>query len=242
MIAKTALIRALTPHSFLPQSIGPDLFMVRKSDVTGVWERVEFEVAGRRNEAMVVGLAISVVWNVVAQMQGLVQSGELPEVCSDPQNGRIELASLKEAEAWAEQVGAIAPQRAAALAREKGPALLEKTEVARTPAAQAFRMFVEPASDLRSIRDEASTQQRQLIDNALSRPFAIPSEELRPIAVFAIAALVRMGDREVIELGQIATSPATDPRARLDQLLAVPDLAIWKVRLLVDMIVRKKHG
>ena len=241
ILAKPALIQALGPHSFVAQSEDRDLYMVRKSEVPGLFERVEFEVAGRRDEVIVVGLAVSVVWRVVTQMRGLAQSGGLPDVCTDPDNGRVRLTTKNEAEAWAAKVGAIAPDRAAAHARDQGPALLRTTEVARTTAAKAFRMFVESTSDLHSIREEASTEQKRTIDNALSRPFAIPAPELQLVSCASISALVRMGDPDVIELGQIAMSPSPDPRVRIQQLKSVSDLAIWKVRILIDTILQRDH-
>lgn len=172
-------------------------------------------------------------------MKGLVQRSGLREVCTDPDNGRVELASASEAERWATQVGAVAPERAAALAQEQGPALLETTEVARTAARQAFRALVNTTSDLQSVCEVATTEQHAIIEAAVSRPFVVPSDELREVAVAAVAALVRMGDQDVISLGQVATSPTRDPMRRLDQMLAVPHLAIWKVRILIDMIIRR---
>ena len=241
ILAKPALIEVLAPYSFVAQSEDRDLYMVRKSEIAGLFERVELSVAGRGDEVIVVGLAVSVVWRVVNQMRGLLQRGGLPEVCSDPDNGRIRLTSTGEAEAWATKVGAIAPERAAALAREQGPALLRTTEVARRSAAEAFRLFIESTSDLHSIREEASTEQKVTIDNALTRPFAVPAPELNLAARASIAALVRMGDPDVIELGQMAVSPSPDPSVRLQQLQSVSPLAIWKVRILIDTIFQRDH-
>jgi hypothetical protein len=241
ILATPALIQALTPHSFLGQSQGPDLYMVRKSEVAGLFERVEFEVAGRSNEIILVTVAVSVVWHVVNSMRGLVQRGAFPEVCPDPDSGKVRLATLKDAEAWAAQVGAFAPERAAALARDKGPALLRTTEAARATADEAFRMFVESTSDLHSIREVASSEQKLTIDNALTRPFALPAPELQLVSSASIAALVRMGDPDVIELGQVAMSPSPDPSVRLQQLKSVSPLAIWKIRILIDTILQRDH-
>jgi hypothetical protein len=241
MIPNRAVIEALTPHAFVAQSDGPDLYMVRKSETGGLFERVEFEVAGRRDEVIVVGLAVSVVWRVVTQMRGLAQSGGLPEVCPDPDSAKVRLATKQQAEAWAAQVGAIAPDRAAALARNEGPALLRTTEVSRATAAEGFRLFVESTSDLHSIREEASSEQKLTIDNALTRPFALPAPELQLVASASIAALVRMGDPDVIELGQVAMSPSPDPSVRLQQLKSVSPLAIWKIRILIDTILQRDH-
>lgn len=231
ILAKPALIQALAPHFFVAQSEDRDLYMVRKGKMAGLFERVEFAVAGRGDEVIVVSLAVSVVWHVVNQMKGLLQRGGLPEVCSDPDNGRVHLTSRKEAEAWAAKLGAIAPDRAAALAREQGPALLQNTEAARATAAKAFRMFIESTSDLHSIRESASTEQKLTIDNALTRPFALPAPELKLVSSASIAALVRMGDPDVIELGQVAMSPSPDPSVRIQQLKSVSPLAIWKIRI-----------
>ena len=241
ILTKPPLIKALAPHSFAAQSDGPDLFMVRKSEIAGLFERVEFLFAGRRHEVVLVTLAISIVWRVVNQMNGLMQRGGFPGVCPDPDSGKVRFATAEQANAWAAQVGAIAPRRTAALAREKGPALLHTTEAARTAAAEAFRRFIEPTSDLQSIREEASAEQKRTIDNALTRPFAISAPELELVSSASIAALVRMNDPDVLKLGQVATTPARDPRIRLDQLLAVPDLAIWKVRVLTDLILQRDH-
>jgi hypothetical protein len=241
ILAKPALIHALGLHSLVAQSEDRDLYMVRKSEVPGLFERAEFEVAGRRDEVIVVGLSVSVVWRVVLRIRGLSQSGGLPEVCTDPDNGRVHLATKKDAEAWAAQVGAIAPDRAAALARDAGPALLRNTEAARTTANEAFRKFVASTSDLASIREEASTQQKVTIDNALTRPFAIPKPELQLVSSASIAALVRMGDADVIELGRVGMSPSPDPMVRIQQLKSVSDLAIWKVRILADLILQRDH-
>ncbi|MGE0402260.1 MAG: hypothetical protein AB7T06_36505 [Kofleriaceae bacterium] len=239
ILAKPALLQALAPHSFVAQCVDRDLDMVRKSETAGLFEHVEFEVAGRGDEVIVVGLAVSVVWWVVTQMRGLRQSGGLPEVCSDPNSGKVRLATKQEAEAWAAKVGAIAPKRAAALAYDQGPALLRTTEVARSTAADAFRIFVESTPHLLSIREGASTDQKVTIDNALTRPFAVPAPELQLVSSASIAALVRMGDPDVIELGQIAMSPSPDPSIRIQQLKSVSELAIWKVRILIDMILQR---
>lgn len=122
-----------------------------------------------------------------------------------------------------------------------GPALLRTTEEARTAATEAFCRFVEPSSDLHAIREQASADQKRTIDNALTRPFAVPASELELVSSASIAALVRMNDPDVLQLGQVATTPTRDPRIRLDQLLAVPDLAIWKVRILTDLILQRDH-
>lgn len=236
MLAKPALVRALAPHMFVAQTVAPDLFMVRKSDLVGLYERVEFHVAGRKNEVIVVGLAITVVWNVVNQMRGLLERGGLPEVCPTADSAKVYLTTTDEAETWAARVADFAPTRATALAHEHGPLLLRTTESAREVATAAFLKFVEPASDPRSIQEEASPEQKKTIDNALSRPYAIPSKELASAATVAVAALVRMNDPDVVALGSVATTPARDPQARIDQMRAVSRVAIWKVRLLIDLI------
>ncbi len=241
VIAKQPLIQALAPYSFVAQSEDRDLYMVRESEIAGIFERVEFEVAGRRDEVIVVGLSVSVVWRVVNRMRGLSRPGGLPEVCTDPDNGRVRLTTQSEAEVWAAKVAAVAPERAAALARAHGPTLLQTTGVARTTAAEAFRVFVESTSDLRSIREEASIEQKVTIDNALTRPFALPKPELQLVSSASIAARVRMGDPDVIELGRIAMSPSPDPSVRIQQLKSVSELAIWKVRILIDTILQRDH-
>lgn len=214
MIAKEPLIRALAPYSFVAQAVGPDLYLVRKSQISGLYELVEFEVAGRRSEAVVVGLAIAVGAKVETQFKGLRESGGLPEVCTDPENGRVEPRSLKEAESWATHVGRIAPDRVSALAEERGPLILERTAVARNVADHAFRTVIAPASDLPAILHGVSSEQRTLVDNALSRPFTVPSNELQPAALAAVAALVRIGDPDVLGLGETKTSPSRDARVR----------------------------
>ena len=213
--------------------------MVRRSEVPGLFERVDLEVAGQRDEAIVVGVRIAVVHAVPNQARGLLIPGGFREVCSDPENGRVELHSRGDAETWATRVGALAPARTAALARERGPELLRTTEPERQRAAEAFHEYIAPARELGALRAEASVGEQATIDNALTRPFAIPSPTTRRFAEAAIAALVRSGDPDVIALGAFATSPAEDPRERIDQLLAVPKAAIRKVRILVDLIMRE---
>lgn len=232
-------MRALAPHSFVAQHKGPDLYMVRRSEVPGLFERVDLEVAGQRDEAIVVGVRIAVVHAVPNQARGLLIPGGFREVCSDPENGRVELHSRGDAETWATRVGALAPARTAALARERGPELLRTTEPERQRAAEAFHEYIAPARELGALRAEASVGEQATIDNALTRPFAIPSPTTRRFAEAAIAALVRSGDPDVIALGAFATSPAEDPRERIDQLLAVPKAAIRKVRILIDLIMRE---
>ncbi len=43
-MVKPALIKALTPHSFEMQCIGPDVYLVWKSETTGLYERVELRL------------------------------------------------------------------------------------------------------------------------------------------------------------------------------------------------------
>jgi len=133
-IAANDIGAALRPLGFQKQTGRNDVTFVRPSVVNGLFERVECLYAGNSLETIVLGVALSVVQHTVVQFRGLIARDGWPEVCTDPDNGRVEFRTSGEITRWLARLVEMAPERFERLERDKGPALLSATEAARARA------------------------------------------------------------------------------------------------------------
>jgi hypothetical protein len=207
---------ALADAGFRLQRNHGDFVLVRPSDREDLFERIDIDFAGRRSEAIVLTIALTVVSSVKAQARGLSMSRGIPELRGE--EGRIEFRSKPEAKAWLERLAQTAPTRLREFANESGSELLARTDHARRTARHAFTTIL-PA--LRPLSDEES----QLKSKLMEHPLFAGADDVSDEYDKAITALLIAGDPDLVSY---AKSP---PMAR-------SDVALWKVRLLVDLQLR----
>src|SRR5262249_58318052 len=87
------------------------IFVRPSATTAGLFERVECMYVGQRIvgwplrlDAIVLSVALSVVHHTAVQLRGLFQRDGWPEVCTDRENGRVELQSRGEMTEWLVQL------------------------------------------------------------------------------------------------------------------------------------------
>src|SRR5262249_33458664 len=76
-----------------------------------------------REEAIGLWVALSVVQRTDVRLRGLSQRDGWPEMCTDPENGCVELQRAGEITEWLGDLVDRAPERSERLVREKGGTL-----------------------------------------------------------------------------------------------------------------------
>ena len=146
MIRKVAakdIASALKPLSFQMQSDQNCVCFVRSNATTpGLFERLECVYVGRPPNKIVIAVSLSVVQDVALQFRGLIIRDGWPEVCSDPENGRVASQNGREITEWLALLADRAPERFERLVREKGDPLLAGTREARERAAAVAETIV----------------------------------------------------------------------------------------------------
>ncbi len=240
-IAAKDIAAALKPLSFQMQSDQSFVHFVRPNAITaGLFERVECVYVGlpERGEssAIVLSVSLSMVQRMALQFRGLIERDGWPEVCTDPENGRVAFQNGREIAEWLAQLADRAPERFERLVREKGDVLLARTREAGERAATVADTIVVPGRTLADALREpfaGLTGEETKIAKALMQlPFVVPSEDLCPVCGVAIAALIRSGDDAIAQ-----TVNAPTPIDRIARLKSVPDELLWRIRLLVDRIL-----
>lgn len=237
---------ALKPLRFQMQVGLNDVTFVRPSATTaGLFERVECMYVGQRIvgwplrlDAIVLSVALSVVHHTAVQLRGLFQRDGWPEVCTDRENGRVELQSRGEMTEWLVQLVDRAPERFERLVREKGDTLLARTKEARERAgvvantidrsalADALREpFPEPFAGL-------TGEETKLAKALMEIPYVVSSEELWSVYGVAIAALIRAGDDAIAQ-----SVNARHLTTRTSPFKSVPEDLHLRIRLLVDRLL-----
>jgi hypothetical protein len=235
------LTELLHSSSFELQRCGSEIAFVRSSESSDLFERLELTPVGRRKEAVVLSVALAAVWDIRAQFRGLVARGGLSELCNDPENGRVIFSANTDVQAWIERLAEVGPSHVRSFAQQEAHNLWENTQVARIAARNAFALHVGPqVTDLLASTVSLSHEQRRVVEHALTRPFVIGSDDLAPEYKAAVAALVLSGDSDVLHLGQ-ATVGEGRRMPLIRQMQEVPERTIWKIRLVVDMILRARE-
>jgi hypothetical protein len=225
---------SLKPLKFREQVGRDDITFVRPSAGEGLFDRVELLPLGRTGEMLAVSVALSTVQCTAVQFRGLSVRDGWPEVCSEPERGRVTFRAAAEVAAWSARLAELAPERFARLLREKGDGLLSTTKEARERVGVIASRIVGP--ELRdAIREPFRnlTEEETRTARALMRlPFVVGSEELRGVYGVAVAALVRAGDDDIARAvsGPVAIN-------RITRLKAVPHELQWRIRILVDRIL-----
>lgn len=235
---ESILVEKLTKLGFLVQREDGDLYFVRPSHRNDLFESIELLFAGRKNDVILPGIDLAVVRSVAVRFSGLVEGDGLEEMCTDPENGRVHFSGSHEVLPWIERLVEIAPTKARTLAHERGEELLLRTEVARTAAERAFEQFVAPVlpRGLGALA-AATDKQREIVSNLSSRPMVIGSKTLRAEYVAALTALTLAEDPDLCHLGQVAVLESRG-LGLIRQMKEVPDHVMWKIRILVDLILR----
>src|SRR5262249_59023217 len=82
-IAAKSIAAALKPLGFQMQVGQSDVTFVRpNANSASLFERVECMYVGRRDEAIVLSVALSVVQHTAVQLRGLIERDGWPEVCT----------------------------------------------------------------------------------------------------------------------------------------------------------------
>src|SRR5215470_14542402 len=131
-IAAKSIAAALKPLGFQMQVAQSDVTFVRpNANSASLFERVECVYVGRRDEAIVLSVALSVVQHTAVQLRGLIERDGWPEVCTDRENGRVELQRVGEITEWLALLVDRAPERFERLVRAKSDTLMARTKQAR---------------------------------------------------------------------------------------------------------------
>ena len=220
----------------LQEDANGDLIFVRPCESLRLYERVEIDYVGRKNDAVVVGCAVSLVENVANQCKGLVVRGGLEDYCTEPDDGRVRFASLEEQHLWLERLTRGIDGRFAEFTPVEGERLLKETESLRADVDRVYRGAVATGS-----AGSAATQSEQAADVGLilKQPLVMGPEELATYYKRAVTALVLMKDDDVREtVRKVRSGPPPDSIVTAMQV--VPIIVIQKVRLLVDRMLRAR--
>jgi len=219
----------MTDAGFTSQQRNGDVVLVRPSSSRAdIFERIEIDFAGRQGEAIVLTIAIAVVQSIKAQARGLLMRRGVPEMRTDNDEGRIVLRSKDEARTWLQSLAVLAPTRLKEFAEDCGDELLASTRVART---LAHDVFVNVLPTLRPL----SAQESVLKSTLVSRPLIIGDEDVADEYERAVDALLIVGDADLISSAQ-SKPPRVSPPTAIHW--EVPDVVLWKIRLLVDLQLR----
>jgi hypothetical protein len=127
-IAAKDIAAALKPLSFQMQSDQSFVYFVRPNATTaGLFERLECVYVGRPPDTIVLAVSLSVVQRMALQFRGLIERDGWPEVCTDPENGRVAFQNGREITEWLAHLADRTPERFERLVPEKGDTLLAGT-------------------------------------------------------------------------------------------------------------------
>jgi hypothetical protein len=207
---------------------------VRPSTTASLFERVECVYLGNTRETLAVSVALSTVQHMAVQLRGLFVRDGWPEVCSDPENGRVALQTAKEVTNWLTRLVGLAPERFERLEREKAAALLSTTKEAREWAGVVAGTIVGPTlrNALREPFADLTEEQKKMAEAMMQLPLVVSSDELRNAYSVAVAAMIHAGDDAIVRAVNMPI--AIDKIARLG---SVPNELNWRIRLLVDRIL-----
>jgi hypothetical protein len=236
-IAERAIAAALAPLRFQMQSDPNSVNFVRRNAATAhLFEWVECVYVGRPPHTIVLSVALSAVQHGVLQFRGLLARDGWPEMCTDPENGRVAFQRREEVAEWLARLADQAPERFERLVREKGDTFLAITKEARERVGVVADTIVPRRALADALREPFAglTEEETKLAKALMRlpQVVVSSEELWSVHGVAIAALIRFGDDAI---AQAVNAPTPiDPIMRLQ---SVPVDLIWRIRLLVDRIL-----
>lgn len=219
-------------------------YFVRESEREGLFEWIQLDVAGRRNEVIVPMMAVAVVHLIETQYQGLRLSGGLEELHSE-EEGRVRFGSRDEWHRWGERLVAIAPERAREFAARCGDRLLAETQIERDAALRVYEEVIRPFLSIEprgSLERAVKEEQRSGLRSLLERPMVVGSEELRTEYEMAVAAFLIAKDADISRLAENVATPPRDAVERLAHLRSIPRQVMWKIRLLVDLLVRRQEA
>jgi hypothetical protein len=239
-VPKQATAAALKPLGFQMQVGLNDVTFVRpNATIAGLFERVECSDVGLpwrgQSPATVLSVALSVVRHTELQVRGLIERDGWPEMCTDPENGRVEFQRRGEITGWLAQLVDRAPERFERLVREKGDTLLARTREARERAGVVADTIVSQRTLAEALREPFAglTEAEAKLAKARMRfSFIEASEELQSVHGVAIAALIRSGDDAIAQ-----TVSAPTPSDRIVRPMPVPDDLRWRIHLLMDRIL-----
>jgi len=210
---------------------GSDLLFVRPSSVVGLFEHVLIGSAGPKREAIYADVVISIVQHRLGT-KGLCELHLVEEVAADKERGWTVMRTLEESREWARKLADVAPRAAAALAAEKGPALLARTVTARA-AVEAYLKQLPDAADLNVLTTwllgrlggDGVALARRLADG----PGVLQNAGAEPLYEVACLAIV------LFEVGSQGLA-----EAKLDPL--EDEGLMWRIQLLVDRLEARKRS
>src|SRR5262249_50451787 len=167
--------------------------------------------------------------------RGLIERDGWPEVCTDRENGRVELQRVGEITDCLALLADRAPERFERLVRAKSDTLMARTKEARERAGVVAETFVPRRALADALREPVAgltAEETNLAKALMQLPFVVSSEELWSVSGISIAALIRSGDDAVAQ-----TASAPTPIDRIERLKSVPDDLLWRIRVLVDRIL-----
>ncbi len=221
---------ALRPSGFARVQAFNEVAVARPAERADLFERIELVLVGRRREALSVAAAVSVVQHPDLTLEGLGHGAPLEELYPQPETGRVSFEDGAEQAAWVERLAQLAPKKVRELARADGEALLERTAHARRLAARAFDRIVRPALRAGSYPEELEARLTPEELDAVEGVMGLPPMRVVPLweghGRAAASALVLLRDPDVL-------SPARGAAG-----MNVPPAAWWKLRLLLDRILR----
>jgi hypothetical protein len=231
---------ALAPLRFQMQSERNGVMFVRPDETTaGLFERLECVEAGlphrKQSPVLVLAVSLSVVQNMALQFRGLIERDGWPEVCTDPENGRVAFQRRVEIAAWLAQLVDRAPERFERLVREKQDTLLTRTREARERAGAVADTIVSQRTIAEALREPFAglTEAETKLTKARGRfSFMVSPEDLQSVHAVAIAALIRSGDDAIAQ-----TVSAPTPSDPIVRPMPVPDDLMWRIHLLMDQIL-----
>lgn len=175
------LLSMLTPLGFAlgrVSTIEDSFELVRVSKTPALYEAVMVSSQGKRGEAVSATIGISVTKLVMTK--GLVETRLLMEVADVkelvdeygfwvPGRGQAIIETTERAKQWEEQLASVASERAAEMAADVGPELLERTKSARN----AVGKYLECLSDIKEVGNQLRCLRQQA-----ERPIVAEAERL----------------------------------------------------------------
>jgi hypothetical protein len=194
--------------------------------------QISVSASGRKGEAVYAYVGVTVIFGENAT-KGLIELDLLKEIASNKERAWTIIETREQAIAWEKSLARVAPARAEALARDKGPELLERTRDARDAAARYLGLLAPVAdpSAVRSALERLSTaEQRETADRWTE--YGAIQQMPNGTSAYYVSALAMLVHGEAVE-----GRPA--PFARKKPI--EEDALFWRIQLLVDLLFRQ-HG
>ena len=157
----------------------------RRSTLDELYESISYHFAGKEREAVVAHARVSVWWGYPT----ISEERHIPDVATVPDRGYAVITSDADASAWEHRLAEVGPVRAAEVARDLGPGLLERTKGARA-AVMGYLATVEAHGAWAVLEHMVSAAERAAAERFLDFPI-MSGPEAEPLYRSAALAIVK---------------------------------------------------